>query len=40
VMTPHMSGWTEGTIRRRMQTIAENIGRLAGGNALVNLVLN
>jgi phosphoglycerate dehydrogenase-like enzyme len=25
VMTPHMSGWTTGTIRRRQQTMAENI---------------
>ena len=36
VMTPHMSGWTEGTVRRRQQTIADNIGRLARGEALVN----
>jgi phosphoglycerate dehydrogenase-like enzyme len=25
VMTPHMSGWTTGTIRRRQQAMAENI---------------
>lgn len=25
LMTPHMSGWTRGTIRRRQQTIAANI---------------
>jgi phosphoglycerate dehydrogenase-like enzyme len=25
VMTPHMSGWTSGTIRRRQQAMAENI---------------
>lgn len=31
VMTPHMSGWTRGTIQRRQRTIAENIrNRLAG----------
>jgi Phosphoglycerate dehydrogenase and related dehydrogenases len=36
VMTPHMSGWTKGTIRRRMQTIAGNINRLARGEPLVN----
>ncbi|MCA0423450.1 MAG: 2-hydroxyacid dehydrogenase [Proteobacteria bacterium] len=38
VMTPHMSGWTNGTVRRRQQTIAENIARLAAGTALVNVV--
>lgn len=38
VMTPHMSGWTHGTIRRRQQTIAENIHRLARGEALLNVV--
>ncbi len=36
VMTPHMSGWTEGTVRRRQETIADNIRRLARGEALVN----
>jgi phosphoglycerate dehydrogenase-like enzyme len=38
LMTPHMSGWTQGTIKRRQQTIADNINRLARGDALVNLV--
>jgi phosphoglycerate dehydrogenase-like enzyme len=38
VMTPHMSGWTEGTIRRRQETITDNIGRLASGKQLVNVV--
>ena len=38
VMTPHMSGWTDGMVRRRRQTIADNIGRLARGEALVNPV--
>jgi phosphoglycerate dehydrogenase-like enzyme len=27
VMTPHMSGWTQGTIRRRQEAMAENIRR-------------
>jgi phosphoglycerate dehydrogenase-like enzyme len=27
LMTPHMSGWTSGTIRRRQQTMADNIKR-------------
>ena len=36
VMTPHMSGWTTGTIRRRMETIASNVERLARDEPLVN----
>ncbi|WP_342358812.1 2-hydroxyacid dehydrogenase [Terrarubrum flagellatum] len=38
VMTPHMSGWTEGTVRRRQQTIAGNINRLARGEPLINVI--
>lgn len=38
VMTPHMSGWTNGTVRRRQETIAENIRRLVQGEALANVV--
>ena len=38
VMTPHMSGWTNGTVRRRQETMAENIRRLGRGEALVNRV--
>jgi phosphoglycerate dehydrogenase-like enzyme len=38
VMTPHMSGWTAGTVLRRQQTIAENIRRLSGNQALLNVV--
>lgn len=38
VMTPHMSGWTSGTIRRRQQTIADNIRRCFAGERPVNLV--
>jgi phosphoglycerate dehydrogenase-like enzyme len=38
VLTPHMSGWTDGTVRRRQQTIADNIGRLARGEPLENVV--
>ena len=34
VMTPHMSGWTTGTIHRRRQTIADNIARRAAGQTL------
>jgi phosphoglycerate dehydrogenase-like enzyme len=38
VMTPHMSGWTGGTIRRRQQVIADNILRRMRGDACVNVV--
>jgi phosphoglycerate dehydrogenase-like enzyme len=38
VMTPHMSGWTTGTIRRRRETMARNINRLARGEPLMNVV--
>ena len=38
VMTPHMSGWTWGTIRRRQKTIADNIMRLVRGEPCVNVV--
>ncbi len=38
VMTPHMSGWTAGTVRRRQQTMADNITRLVEGRELTNIV--
>jgi phosphoglycerate dehydrogenase-like enzyme len=38
VMTPHMSGWSAGTIRRRQRTMADNILRLDRGEPLLNLV--
>jgi phosphoglycerate dehydrogenase-like enzyme len=38
VMTPHMSGWTHGTIRRRQRTIAQNVMRCAKGQACTNVV--
>ena len=38
LMTPHMSGWTEGTVRRRQHTLADNIERLANGRELINVV--
>jgi phosphoglycerate dehydrogenase-like enzyme len=38
VMTPHMSGWTTGTIRRRQRTIADNVGRRLKGTACINVV--
>jgi phosphoglycerate dehydrogenase-like enzyme len=38
IMTPHMSGWTGGTIRRRQAAMAANIGRLLRGESLQNRV--
>jgi phosphoglycerate dehydrogenase-like enzyme len=38
LMTPHMSGWTEGTVRRRQETLADNIGRLSRGEPLINVL--
>jgi phosphoglycerate dehydrogenase-like enzyme len=38
VMTPHMSGWTNGTIRRRQQVMADNIRRRMRNEACVNVV--
>ncbi len=38
VMTPHMSGWTDGTIRRRQQVIADNIRRRMQGETCINVV--
>ena len=38
VMTPHMSGWTQGTIARRQAVIAANIDNLAASRPLVNVV--
>lgn len=36
LMTPHMSGWTEGTVKRRRQTLADNIVRMSQGQPLIN----
>jgi phosphoglycerate dehydrogenase-like enzyme len=38
LMTPHMSGWTRGTVQRRQQTMADNLSRLAEGRPLLNVV--
>ncbi|ANT62226.1 phosphoglycerate dehydrogenase [Salipiger sp. CCB-MM3] len=37
-LTPHMSGWTNGTITRRQQAMARNVDRLARGQSLKNRV--
>lgn len=38
VMTPHMSGWTLGTIRRRQIAMADNIQRVMRGAPCTNVV--
>jgi phosphoglycerate dehydrogenase-like enzyme len=38
LMTPHVSGWTEGMLEARARLIAENIGRTARGEPPVNLI--
>src|SRR5215510_12427721 len=38
LMTPHVSGWTDGTLEARARVIAENIQRAARGEPVVNAV--
>jgi phosphoglycerate dehydrogenase-like enzyme len=38
LMTPHVSGWTDGTLEARARVIAENIRRIARGEPVVNAV--
>jgi phosphoglycerate dehydrogenase-like enzyme len=38
LMTPHMSGWTDGTLEARATLIAENIRRVAHGEPVLNEV--
>ncbi|MEO9337412.1 2-hydroxyacid dehydrogenase [Mesorhizobium sp. SB112] len=38
VMTPHMSGWTDGTIRRRGTEIAANVDAFFGGGRCTNVI--
>lgn len=38
VMTPHMAGWTSGTVERRWRDIIANLRRLARGEPLANIV--
>jgi phosphoglycerate dehydrogenase-like enzyme len=37
-MTPHMSGWTTGTIARRRAAMADNVNRLVAGQELLNRI--
>jgi phosphoglycerate dehydrogenase-like enzyme len=38
LMTPHVSGWTEGMLEARAKLIAENIQRTARGEPPLNLI--
>jgi phosphoglycerate dehydrogenase-like enzyme len=38
LMTPHISGWTDGMLEARAKLIAENIRRVAHGEIPLNLV--
>jgi phosphoglycerate dehydrogenase-like enzyme len=38
MMTPHVSGWTEGMLDARAQLIAENIERTARGETPLNAI--
>jgi len=38
LMTPHVAGWTEGTLEARAKLIADNICRVARGEPLVNVI--
>jgi phosphoglycerate dehydrogenase-like enzyme len=38
LMTPHVSGWTDGLFRRRSGQMAENLDHLARGEPLINVV--
>jgi phosphoglycerate dehydrogenase-like enzyme len=39
LLSPHVAGWSTGTLRRRARFIAQQLDRLARGEALVNVVL-
>jgi phosphoglycerate dehydrogenase-like enzyme len=38
LMTPHVSGWTEGMLEARARLIADNVARAARGEPPVNLI--
>jgi phosphoglycerate dehydrogenase-like enzyme len=38
IMTPHIAGWTNGTVRRRMGVIAQNVLRVSRGEEPRNVV--
>jgi phosphoglycerate dehydrogenase-like enzyme len=39
LLTPHVSGWTEGMLRARVRLIADNIRRVARGERPENLIV-
>jgi phosphoglycerate dehydrogenase-like enzyme len=39
LMTPHVSGWTDGMLHARAEVIAENIRRVGSGEIPLNLVM-
>jgi phosphoglycerate dehydrogenase-like enzyme len=38
LMTPHVSGWTEGMLATRSQLIAKDIGRVMRGEPALNAI--
>ncbi len=38
LMTPHISGWTDGMLQARSKIIAENVTRIGTGQPLLNLI--
>lgn len=38
IMTPHIAGWTSGTVGRRMAVIVDNVKRVTRGEPPINLV--
>ncbi len=38
IMTPHVSGWTQGMLAARSKLIAENIERTAAGELPLNMI--
>jgi phosphoglycerate dehydrogenase-like enzyme len=38
IITPHVAGWTDGTVRYRWAAIADNLRRLHAGQPLLNVV--
>jgi phosphoglycerate dehydrogenase-like enzyme len=38
IMTPHIAGWTKGTLERRFRFIATNIDRFAAGQRIANVL--
>jgi phosphoglycerate dehydrogenase-like enzyme len=38
ILTPHIAGWTDGTVARRTRFMARNLDRLARGEKLENIV--